>query len=56
MTLPTMTEKEEKKAILVTGGSKGIGKAIAIKFAESGYNFAITYNRSEKEATELSKK
>lgn len=51
-----MTEKEEKKAILVTGGSKGIGKAIAIKFAESGYNVAITYNRSEKEATELSKK
>jgi 3-oxoacyl-[acyl-carrier protein] reductase len=48
-----MTDKSEK-IILVTGGSKGIGRAIAIKLAESGYTVAITYNKSEKQAKELS--
>lgn len=30
-----------KKTVLVTGSSRGIGKAIAIKFAKEGYNVAI---------------
>ena len=34
------------KNCLVTGGSRGIGKAIAIKLAEYGANVAITYARS----------
>nr|MBP3258534.1 glucose 1-dehydrogenase [Bacilli bacterium] len=32
------------KVVLVTGASKGIGKAIAIKFAKEGYNVVINYN------------
>ena len=30
-----------KKTVFVTGASRGIGKAIAIKFAKKGYNVAI---------------
>ena len=32
------------KVVLVTGASKGIGRAIAIKFAKEGYNVVINYN------------
>lgn len=34
---------ENKKVALVTGGSRGIGKAIAVKFAKEGYNLVINY-------------
>lgn len=33
----------QNKAVLVTGGSRGIGRAIAVKFASSGAKVAITY-------------
>ena len=39
------------KVALVTGASRGIGKAIAIKLAASGYKLAIHY-RSNKESAE----
>ena len=34
---------EEKQVILVTGGSRGIGKAIALKYAKNGYNVVLNY-------------
>ena len=34
---------EENKTIFITGGSRGIGKEIALKFAENGYNIVTNY-------------
>ncbi len=34
------------KSVIVTGASRGIGKAIAIEFAKAGYNLAINCNSS----------
>jgi glucose 1-dehydrogenase len=38
------------KGVLVTGGTSGIGQAIAVKFAEYGANIAINYLRQPDEA------
>src|ERR671932_2205784 len=38
------------KNVLVTGGSSGIGQAIAVRFAEFGANVAINYLRAPEEA------
>jgi glucose 1-dehydrogenase len=40
------------KNVLVTGGSSGIGQAIAVRFAEYGANVAINYLRHPDEARE----
>ncbi len=41
------------KTVFITGGARGIGKAMATLFYENGYNVALNYNCSEKEAIQL---
>ncbi len=44
------------KVVLVTGGSRGIGKAICEKFAKEGYTVAVNYEKSEEKANSLAEK
>lgn len=41
-----------KKVALITGSSRGIGKKIAIKLAEEGYNIVINFARNRSKAEE----
>lgn len=44
------------KVALVTGGSRGIGKAIALALAEGGADILLNYSRSDKQAEEVKQK
>lgn len=45
----------KKKNALVTGGSRGIGRATAIELSKEGANVIITYNSNEEKAKEVIK-
>jgi 7-alpha-hydroxysteroid dehydrogenase len=41
------------KTLVITGATKGIGKACAYRFAKEGINIAFTYNSNEESAKEI---
>lgn len=43
------------KTVLVTGGSRGIGRCIAENLAKKGFNVVLNYNKSVKQAKEIKK-
>ena len=50
-----MAEQNKKKTAIVTGASRGIGRAIALELAERGVTVVINYNGSEERAREVQK-
>lgn len=42
----------EEQVALVTGGSRGIGRAIAVELSEAGYGIIITYKSNDQAAAE----
>ena len=45
----------KNKNLLITGAATRVGKAIALHFAEKGWNIALHYFRSSLKAKELKK-
>ena len=45
--------EQEKRTALVTGSSRGLGRAIASQLGNAGYNVAVHYARSAAEAEQL---
>lgn len=43
----------DRKVVLITGSSRGIGRSTAIKYAQNNYNVVINYNNSYDKARDL---
>lgn len=50
MNLNNTREHMRGKTLVISGATRGIGKAILYRFAENGINVAFTYNKNEEQA------
>lgn len=48
-----MLETIKGKTLVISGATRGIGKAILYRFAQNGANIAFTYNKNEEEAQKI---
>ncbi|ACO45411.1 3-oxoacyl-[acyl-carrier-protein] reductase [Deinococcus deserti] len=53
MTEPQQTTTSTGKVALVTGSSRGLGRAMALELARSGFSVAIHYGRNQAEAEKV---
>jgi 3-oxoacyl-[acyl-carrier protein] reductase len=53
---PRILDSLERRTALVTGGSRGIGRAISIALGETGADVALSYRRDEDSACEVVEK
>lgn len=51
--MPNPARRLEGRVAIVTGASRGIGRAISKRFAEEGAKLVLNYNASQKEVEEL---
>lgn len=51
--LENTTDYMKGKTLVISGATRGIGKAILYKFAQNGVNIAFTYNKNEEEAAKI---
>jgi 3-oxoacyl-[acyl-carrier protein] reductase len=54
--MSTRSEDVGQQSAVVTGSSKGVGRAIAIALAEAGFNIAVNYCTDQKGAEETAEK
>lgn len=48
-----MNENFKGKTLVISGATRGIGKAILYRFAQKGVNIAFTYNKNVEEANKI---
>ena len=49
----TLMTNTASKLALVVGGSRGIGRAIALRLAQSGFDLWLTYQKNQAAADEV---
>jgi FlaA1/EpsC-like NDP-sugar epimerase len=44
------TKGNHRRTVIITGNTRGIGRAIALRLARSGFNVVLSYSKDEEQA------